>query len=79
MVALMPARKSKTTGTKKERPEGTRDFFTRVDEDLADKFDTLVNDMTPATSRSAVLAMLVQRFVAAQWPEYENRNAGEKR
>ena len=72
MLALMPTRGRKTTGDK-SRPQGTKDVFARASAELVDRFDELVDAMEPATSRSAVIVMLIQRFVEERWAEHEKK------
>lgn len=62
MLDLMPARPRKTAKTP-SRPTGTKDVFARLDAGTVDQFDQIVNAMRPVTSRSAVIAMLIQQFV----------------
>lgn len=60
MLQVM-ARQPKTAS--KGSRDGKQDFFVRVDDDLAKKFDAIVEAMVPRASRSAVIAMLIQRYV----------------
>lgn len=55
------------------RPEGKKDVFARLNEDVVDKLDELVSDIEPATSRSALIAMMIERYVAEHYPKREKR------
>ncbi len=80
MVALMAKRPSKTDRPephRQSRAPGTRDVFARVDAATVDKLDELVDGIRPATSRSAVIALLIQQYVDREWPEHEKRQAAK--
>ncbi len=73
MLALMA---KKTKAKVYPRPAGTKDVFARLSADVVDKLDTLVNEMKPATSRSAVIALMIEQYVEERWAQREAK--GEK-
>jgi hypothetical protein len=69
MLDLMPARPRKSEGAvKTDRNHGV---FARLDPETVGRLDEIVAAMRPVTSRSAVIAMLIQQFVEERQAEVE--------
>lgn len=82
MVALMP--KSGKSKSPSDRPRGSgqraagrKDVFARLDEGVVDKLDDMVEAMRPRTTRSALIAQLIEEFVSAKWPEHERKKSAQ--
>jgi hypothetical protein len=71
MVALMPAKPKKKEPTR-SRGLGTKDVFARLQEQEVDELDRIVKEITPATSRAAVIAMLIRQYIAGRQPKGRN-------
>lgn len=57
--------------SKVRHPGGTVDVFARLSADTVDKFDEIVAGFKPATSRSAVIAMVLEQYVEQQWKSHK--------
>jgi hypothetical protein len=80
MVALM-AKKRQAGATRPSssgrRAPGRKDVFARLDGEIVDKLDSMVEAMRPRTTRSALVAQLIEEYVAAKWPEFQARQAAQ--
>ncbi len=80
MVALMPAKRDKGSAEKSrrgQRAEGTKDVFARLPADVVDRLDEIVEDLRPRASRSAVVASLIEQYVAAEYPRLQARRQAQ--
>jgi len=67
MIATM-AEKRRKSGSQEsrrgQRAPGTQDVFARLKEEEVAELDKAVAEIVPETSRSAVIAMLIRRYLA---------------
>jgi hypothetical protein len=61
----MTKERKKAAGSRHgRRAEGTKDVFARLDVETVAKFDQLVAAIQPRVTRSAVIAHLIEQYVA---------------
>ncbi len=82
MLAVMPSRPKKGSG-ESAKPSGSRgagkkDVFARLDEDVVDKLDEIVEGIRPKTTRSSLIAGLVEQYVEQEYPKVLARRRSQE-